>query len=283
MEEQTNKTKNKKWIAIFSLVAIVLLMSSFIFFSPRDKKTETLPQENTFYLATQKNTPVLFYRYTGFDDIFFYQFPDKQKEREQLKGVIGRIITYKQTYNPRNKKEHAKFTELTHPRKIFSFTGHPDVENILLNKEKTHLMLSFIGGKGDAINYIYQVNLKTLESKKIWEHELRSGKSPYNGGFMHLLAFIPDQYVVIAFVKSKPPPEALPAGVVIRNIQSGNNTVLGIVGDIQIHTINKTVSFKNLEKTKAPCEKNDPVCFATDTYKFAYPPSGKTITKSLPE
>jgi hypothetical protein len=68
----------------------------------------------------------------------------------------------------------------------------------------------------------------------------------------------------------------------VKNIKSGKEAVLGMVGDVIIDIEKKDVSFKRLAKTPVPCEKNDPVCFATDTYKYAYKPGGNPLKKPLP-
>ena len=73
----------KKLLIIIGAIGIVIALVIVLFFFLYDKKT-AFPRENTFYLGMQGDTPVLFYRYTGIEGVFFYQFPDKQKEQKSL-------------------------------------------------------------------------------------------------------------------------------------------------------------------------------------------------------
>ena len=113
-----------------------------------------------------------------------------------------------------------------------------------------------------------------------------SGTAPYNSGTAYITNFIPDRYVVFEFLKGDPPPASAPGGVVVKNIQSGNEKVLGVVGDINLDLAGERITFKELQKAKVPCQKvdskKDPNCFATDTYKTGHVPSGKTLSQPLP-
>ena len=198
-------------------------------------------------------------------------------------GKQQEVTHYEKPYDlKKHPNEYVDFKDLQNPKKLFSFEGHVGIENYIVSNDKKYLLLSFLAGKKDTINYIYQINLETGESKNIWENELRLGEPPYNKGIAYVTHFIPNRYMVLAVIKSTPPPDASPEGVIVMNIQSGKETVLGVVGDITIDLKEKTVSFKELAKTPVPCEKDDPVCFATDTYKYAYKPGGDPIMEPLP-
>lgn len=194
----------------------------------------------------------------------------------------GILIEYLLPYTSAQHNQKVSFADIENPQKLFSFEDHATIVNYIVSSDKTYLTISLVGGKSATTSYIYQVNLKTLESKKVWQHELRSGEAPYNSGFAYVTQFIPDSYLVFAFYKTEHTPADLTAGVVIKNIQSGKEKVLGTVGDIQIDPANATVSYKKLGQVRVPCEKKDPVCFATDTYKMIYVPTGEIITEHLP-
>lgn len=237
-----------------------------------NNKQTAAPQENMFYLAQKGEANILFYRY-----------PDLLVEHKKPSSSIGHLTFYERSYNlKKDPNQFANFDELKNPKKLFSFEGHPGIENYQLSNDKRYLSMSFVSGKTDTTNYIYQIDLQRLTTKKLWENELRTGEPPYNGGIAYITNFIPDQYIVFAIVKSAPPPEALPVSVIIKNIKSGEEKILGVVGNTKIDLETRTISFSELEKKPVPCEKDDPACFATDTYKYEYAPEGDSSTQPLP-
>lgn len=272
-ELKPSEQKSKQKLFIIFTIAIILITAISIFLH-NSRQDQPIPQENTFYLATKENDPILFYRY-----------PDliNDHNNHNQSPSIGHLAIYNKPYDPKKDSfEYVDFNILKNTKKIFTFEGHAGIENYILSEDKKYLLLSIVGGKDDATNYIYQIDLQTQKSKKVWEHTLKSGMPPYNGGIAHLLQFIPNHYIVFAIIKGNYSPEDLPIGVVISNMQSGKEKVLGVVGNTHIDLDQKLISFRKFEKTQVPCEKNDPVCFATDTYKYVYKPGGETLIQSLP-
>jgi hypothetical protein len=275
--KENQKVKSRTGLLLLSAFIIIV---GFFFFSHLGHLINGLPhkghvgdpEENTFYLATKGTTPVLFYRY-----------PDLIIDHNTPTHSIGHFAAYQTSYNPKkNPLDFVDFNKLQNKKKLFSFEGHVGIENYLLSEDKKYLLISFLGGKADTTNYIYQIDLQTMKSQKIWEHELRLGTPPYNGGIAHVTNFIPNRYVAFSIIKDAPYPTALPVGVIIKNIQSGQEKILGVVGGIQIDVARGTISFKKLGKIQVPCEQHDPVCFATDIYKFAYKPEGEPLKQPLP-
>jgi hypothetical protein len=260
----------------YIIICVILAFAGIITFQKiaqnSSNKQTAAPQENMFYLAQKGDTPILFYRY-----------PDLLVEHKKPSSSIGHIASFDRPYNlKKDPNEFINFDGLKNPKKLFSFEGHPGIENYQLSSDKQYLLISFVGGRTDTTNYIYQIDLKRLTTKKIWENELRTGEPPYNGGIAYITNSIPDRYVVFAIVKSAPPPEALPVSVIIKNIQSGEEKVLGVVGNTKLDLEAGTISFSELEKKPVPCGKDDPACFATDTYKYEYQPEGEHSTQPLP-
>src|SRR5207249_2659438 len=122
---------------------------------PNTANQTVTPQENTFYVATYKNTPVLFYKFEG-----MMMMPGTPEGPD-----MGQYIPYERPYNSHKIQNEVfiSFRELQNPQKLFSFERYAGIENIQLNNDKTYLAISFIGGKMDSTNYIYQVNLNKLE------------------------------------------------------------------------------------------------------------------------
>lgn len=268
-------TEPKKIIA--AIVILLILVGIGILQLIRSKQSINLAsdlQENTFYLAKYKNMPVLFYKFEGMMIM----------SGDSNTSDMGQYIPYEKFYDSHktSSQTYISFQKLQNPRKLFSFEKYASIENIQLNNDNTYLTMSFIGGNMDSTNYIYQVNLKTLESKNIWEHEIRTGNSPYNGGVAYITQFFPDRYVIFAIVKGNPPTSDLPVGVIIKNTQSGNEKVLGVAGDTQVDLKNNIVSYRILSKTKMPCEGNsDPACFTGDKYKNVPVPTGEVFKQTF--
>ena len=264
---------SKKLIII--ILAALLLVGFVLIRNIQDSPngTQTSLQKNVFYLATHKDKPVIFYSYEGII------VPEAQKSPS-----AGHFIEYDPfDIGHQHDKSFVDFQKLHNPQKLFTFDHYAAIVNVQMNDEKTHFAMSYIGGPMDATNYIYQIDRKTLQEKKIWEHELRSGDFPYNGGMAYVNKLIADKYVVFSIIKGSNPLQELPAGVVVKNLQSGAEKVLGVAGDLQIDLKNKSVSYKIISETKVLCEgENDPDCFAGDTYKRGYAPSGQVLTQPLP-
>lgn len=271
------RRNGKKRPVLFLVVALAaIIIGTFIYLQNKDrsKHTAATPAVNTFYTATYKNKPVLFFRNKS---MHVSGVP-----ADPYKGIA---IRYEYATNAKHHGgDVADFREVKNPKKLFVYDSFATIENFKLSSDSTYMSISFSGGPKDSTNYLYQTNLKTGESMKIWEHELGEGTAPYNSGTAYITEFIPNEYIVFAFLQGEPPPVGQPKGVVIKNIKSGAENVLGIVGDININPSAKTVSFKAIDKVQAPCNKvkKDPQCFATDTYKMVYQPTGETFSKPLP-
>lgn len=274
VQEHTNNNKRRvKLIVSLAAAIVVVLLVVFYFMNKKTLPANAgIPEESTFYMANKNDAQVLFYR-----------FADLIIDEKQPPRTRGHIAFLDRVYDNRGDPNiYADFKELQNQRKVFTFNGHAAIENYVTSGDKNYFVLSYVGGKEDKINYLYQINLKTLASTKIMEHELRTGKPPYNGGIAYITDFMPDRYVTYTVIKANPPPAELPAGVVIRNIQTGQEKVLGVVGDTQVDLAKNVVSYKKLGKVRVPCGKPDPVCFATDTYKMVYKPTGEVMTQALP-
>ena len=269
-----NNWPSKKLMIVLSIAALVLFtIGTLLYFSGNQPGVRSgAPLENTFYTAEYNNKPVLFFRNK-----------EMHMSGSPANPYMGRYVSYEYSANAKHHSEdYADFRRLENPKKLFSFERYATIENFVLSDDKNYMSMSFLGGTNDTTNYIYQANLKTAESKKIWENELYEGEAPFNSGTAYITNFVPDRYIVFALIKGEPAPAGVPGGVVVKNIQSGNEKVLGVVGDTKVDVTGNNIAFKSIEKVQAPCIEKDPQCFATDTYKMVYLPSGETLTQPLP-
>lgn len=255
--------------------SILILLLGFWLYYTKNKATPLM--ENTFYSAIYMKTPVLFYKYEGM-----------VSGLQPIGPTEGQFIQYANNMSPMMmnrmmQAQYVDFRKLQYPKRLFTFDRYATIENIQLSPDNTYLVMSIVGGKSDDTNYIYQVNLKTSSSQKIWEHKLRTGHHPLNKGFAYVTGFLPDRFVTFDIIQGNPPPTAMPQGTVIVNMQTGVEKILGIVGDTSINISKNVVSYKNLGNTSVPCEgKYDPVCFPGDTLKYNYTPVGPILTQPLP-
>lgn len=231
------------------------------------------PDNNTFYAGVYENTPVLFYRSEAIHESGIPANP-----------FLGNFVAYEEPIAQQaHNTEHIDFRKVTTQKKLFTFERYAHVDSLKLSDDKSWMMLSLTGGEKDNENTIYQINLKTSQTKTVWEHELGSGERPYSVGTARILAFVPDAYLAYEMIRGQAPPIGESAGVVVRNIKSGNEKVLGTVGDVAIDEENKTVSFSRMQMAQVPCEGgNDPVCFAKDTYKMGLKAVGAAVSEPLP-
>lgn len=256
-------------LVLFIGVGLSLILKNYL--SPQH------PQPNTLYTGLYKNQPILFFRNMEMNMMHVATQEDTVS-----------YISYQHASNAKNhhNEDYVDFNAIQDRKALFSYERFATIENFLLSNDKNYLVISFSGGKNDTTNYIYQSNLKTGESEKLYEHELMTGVPPYNSGTAYITNFIPERYVVFQFLRGSPPPAGAPGGVVVKNIQSGSEKVLGTVGDINLDLAGEKITFKELQKIKMPCRKvdgkKDPLCFATDTYKTGFAPSGKTLSQPLP-
>jgi hypothetical protein len=276
--KQNIKKKNKLKTRIIVIVIVMLIVLIGIVLLLFSANRRTFPQLNTVYTAMYNNEPILFYKYANMitapsepigPSFGMYVPMDKALSPELINSMMN--------------AQYVDFRQLQNPKKLFTFTSYATIENIRLSNDKTYMVISFIGGSMDQTNYIYQVNLKTAETKSIWQHDERTGNPPFNLGEAYVTQFIPNQYVVFDIITNNPPPGEMPEGTVILNMQTGNEKVLGVAGDVQVNLTNNKLSYKEISQVEVPCKKpRDPVCFVGDTYKYGYEPTGETHTQALP-
>jgi hypothetical protein len=271
-EPPKKKNKTKK-IIVLIIVILFLLIGILLFFLKRKMAPVPL-EEYTFYSAIYKNEPVLFYKYPGM-----------LLGLQPIGPYEGEYIPYTAAMSPMMMNlmmnvQYVDFRKLQNPQKLFTFDRYATIENIKLSSDNSSLMMSIVGGNSDNTNYIYQVNLKTFEGKKVWEHTLRTGISPLNQGFIYVTEFVPDSYVVFDIIQGNPPPDTSPKGTVVVNLKTGTMKSLGAVGAVSISA--NSISYKKINPQKTPCQKNDPVCFPGDLYRYTYVPSGEVLTQPLP-
>lgn len=273
-QQQPASSVRKPAIIIGAVTLLIIAMMAAIFFRTNTSvKPSDAPDAATFYTGTLANKPVLFFKVTGMS-------MSGQPENPYSGMYVSFDNAAKAKYHMGDTTD---FRKLKDTQKLFAFDRYASVDNFKLNEDKTKLMMSFLGGANDNMNYIYQVDLKTKESKKIWENQIFKGQAPYNGGTAYIVDFVFDKYVAFAFLKGDPPPASLPSGVIVKNIQSGAEKNIGAVNEAKISMDDHIVTFKQLGKVKAPCEKpKDPQCFATDTYKLVYGSTGELVSTPLP-
>ena len=270
---------NKKTgIIIVAATLLILLVVTIIFLrtSVVQKKASDAPDESIFYTATYKGEPVLFFKVKDFS-------MNDMSPQTQI-PYTGVAIPYKDGNTAKYAMGNfVDFRKLQNVKKVFSFEKFATVESLLVSNDKKDMIFSYSGGKDDNMSYIYEVDLTTNKNKKIWEHQIFTGDAPYNGGIPHIVAYVPDAYVAFEFLKGDIPPATLPSGVVVKNIASGAEKNIGVVGDVTIDADKKVVSYKKFNKVKLPCEKpKDPKCFATDTFKVGFGTVGKSESQPLP-
>ena len=283
----TNSKKkkiNKITILIVSIILLVLICSLFVL----KNIFLDLPQPDTFYLATYGGEPVIYFRGEDTKTMVWMMYMMGQMSLSMQNNeyyYMGNVVDFENDSQsqPIREMNTIDFRKLQNPRKLFVYDRYATFINVLENPDKTYIVFSYNGGPSDETNYIYQVNLKTLESKELWQHQIYMSSPPFNKGAAFVMQFIPDKYVVFDIVANNPPPAELPAATVIVNMQTGIEKTLTPAGDIHINLNTNTFSYKLLGKTPILCEKpTDPVCFPTDKYKWGFEPLGNTLTQSLP-
>jgi hypothetical protein len=277
-QPSSKNTKKKVSIVIIVSTLLILLLVTIIFFRTNSlqKKASDTPDLDTFYTAEVNGEPVLFFKVADMNMNEMYQ--------SKYTPYSGVAIPYKNGNTAKySMGNNVDFRKLKNSKKTFTFQKFATIESLMLSTDKTKMIFSFSGGQNDNMSYIYQVDLANNKSQKIWEHQIYTGDSPYNGGMPHIIAYVPDAYVAFEFLKGDIPPATLPSGVVVKNIKSGAEKSIGIVGDVKIDTDKKVVTYKKYDKVKLPCDKpKDPKCFTTDTYKIGYGTVGSNESQPLP-
>jgi hypothetical protein len=279
VDQPSSKSSNKKpAILIITATLLILVVVTFIFLRTNavQRKASDAPDTDTFYTATVNSEPVLFFKVAdmNMNEMYPGQYTPYAgvaipfKDGNTAKYAMGNYVDYR---------------KLKNVKKITSFQKFAAVESLMLSEDKSKMIFSFSGGENDNMSYIYQVNLKNNGSQKIYEHQIYTGDAPYNGGIPHIVAFVPDAYVAFEFLKGDIPPATLPSGVVVKNIKTGAEKSIGVVGDIKIDTDKKVVTYKKFDNIKLPCDKpKDTKCFATDTFKTGYGTVGNSESQPLP-
>jgi len=272
-----SNANKKAGILVVAATLLIFMVVTIIFMRTNThKKASAAPDLYTFYTAEVDNEPVLYFKMMDMST-------DSMNPSKQI-PYTGIAIPYKDGNKAKyDMGNFVDFRKLKNVKKAFGFDKFATIESLMVSEDKTKLIFSFSGGQDDNMSYIYQIDLSNNNSKKIWEHQIATGEPPYNGGIPHIVAFVPDEYVAFEFLHGDIPPTTLPSGVVVKNIKSGAEKSIGVVGDVQIDTDKKIVSYKHFDKVKLPCEKpKDPKCFATDTFKTGYGTVGNAESQPLP-
>lgn len=251
------------------------------------------PQKNSLYLGMHEGKEVIFYtndladeRGTGAGGIKIEGGP----YTGSMAAVGDKPLGYSNPYD---------FRQLLNPKKVAdnfpSFIGlvvdarYGTTKNILyvslLLDSRQESSQRYVSSK----NVVYKISLGNMGKQEVWSTELKKGQYKDDdtdfAGAADINQVIEDKYLILSIgLCFECSPYSEKRGILVLNINTTKEKFLGMVGDITIHTLNNTVTYKNLEAVTESCPTD--IAYCNDSIgsgqRHVYKPAGQIVTETLP-
>jgi hypothetical protein len=248
--------------------------------TPTAHPAETLtpilqPLVNTVYLGTFNGEDAIFNTSSDLQKYF-------ENGIEESSPLIGELTLSENV-------EHIQpfdFRNLENPQQLASLQGRlAGPANFIFDRSREQLYISLIF-HDDAVpmgrNSIYRMVLATHEYQEVWKNEVGT-PNKYGENYLGnaILTQVKGNYLVMGIYPCYAcDGTSSPSDIVLLNINTRAERVLGTIGNVSIDLAMNKVSYQNLVETKAVCGDPSPVC--NDGYQLIYTPAGDVIEESLP-
>ncbi len=234
---------------------------------------DTVPVKNALYLASFQGQEVIFL--TNDQHNIYYEGGVKKTD-----PLIGQV-----QHADGSGSQPISYSTVQNPKKIFTYTNGQlqGVSNFVFDSTKSNVYINFLAilpGESypNVTNYIYQIDLQSLQQKMVWSHVVGDEKYQEKGATV-IEAITNDSYMTLRIQGCYACGGGGSLGTLVLNLQTSSEKYLGSVGNLQFDLEKKTVAFQKETLYKEPCE---PGYGCDNGFRDAYKPSGQIYTENLP-